>query len=88
LGLQWGGFWVSRRRVNEGAKRNTDSANWHRHPSHAVATDSIRVQFPCQTSGTLSEDIAPPSQFSIRNAVFGEGSAMEPAGDVPVSVVL
>ena len=53
-----------------------------------VQIDRIRVHFLYETTGALSEDVMPPSQFSIWNTIIGEGSAREPASDVMVAVVL
>lgn len=50
--------------------------------------DAIAVQLVYQTSGTLSDDIAPPARFVAWNTVIGEGDAREPANDIVVSVRL
>ncbi len=57
-------------------------------PPDPAKLEKIRVQLLYERTGTLSEDIAPPSKFAIWNAVIGEGSAKEPATDVLVSAVV
>lgn len=53
-----------------------------------IKLERIRVQLIYETTGTLSEDIAPPADFSLWNTIIGEGSAAEPASDVLVGVEL
>lgn len=53
-----------------------------------IKLERIRVQLIYETSGTLSPDIAPPAEFVLWNTVIAEGSAVEPASDVLVSVEL
>ena len=50
--------------------------------------EAVGVQLVYQTSGTLSQDIAPPARFTAWNTVIGEGDAREPANDIVVSVRL
>lgn len=57
-------------------------------PAPVLKLETIRVQLLYTTTGTLSEDIAPPADFSLFNTVIGEGSAAEPANDFLVSVVV
>jgi hypothetical protein len=54
----------------------------------AIHLDHIEARLLYETSGQLSENVAPPSEFALWNSVIGEGSAREPASDVLVSVVL
>jgi hypothetical protein len=57
-------------------------------PASPVTIQHIAVQFLYETSGTLSEDIAPPSHFTPWNSVIGEGDAKESAHDVLVTAIL
>lgn len=50
--------------------------------------DAIAVQLYQATTGTLSQNIAPPAKFTAWNTVIGEGDAREPATDLLVSVTL
>ena len=52
----------------------------------APSVGKIRMQLFYEDSGRLSEDIAPPAEFSGWNTVIGEGSAKEPANDLLVTV--
>jgi hypothetical protein len=54
--------------------------------SEKEGLDDIRAQFFYQTTGTLSQNVAPPAKFTIHNAVIGEGDLKEPADDLLVSV--
>jgi hypothetical protein len=56
-------------------------------PPKAVV-DHIEMQLFYIYSGTLSENIAKPSEFTGWNTVIGEGDAKEPADDVLVTVHL
>lgn len=57
-------------------------------PADPAKLESIRVQFLYERTGTLSEDVAPPSKFAIWNTVIGEGDAKEPATDALISAVI
>ena len=57
-------------------------------PAPVLHLDSIRVQLLYTSSGTLSQDVAPPADFSLFNTVIGEGSAAEPANDFLVGVLV
>jgi len=57
-------------------------------PAPVLHLESIRVQLLYTSSGTLSEDVAPPADFSLFNTVIGEGSAAEPANDFLVGVLV
>jgi hypothetical protein len=48
----------------------------------------IRAQLFYETTGILSENIAPPEWFTIVNPSIGEGSLKEPANDMLVSIKL
>lgn len=48
--------------------------------------DHIEMRLLYAYSGTLSEDISKPFEFSAWNTVIGEGEAKEPADDVLVTV--
>ncbi len=60
--------------------------------AHAAGTpaqiERIGLQLFYLNSGTLSEDISPPSEFIAWNTIIGEGSAKEPADDALVTVHL
>ena len=53
-----------------------------------IKLERIRVQLVYETTGSLSQDITPPADFSLWNTVIGEGSALEPASDILVGVEL
>lgn len=53
-----------------------------------IRLEAIEARLIYQTSGALSENVAPPSDFALWNTVIGEGSAAEPATDFLVQVRL
>lgn len=61
-----------------------------RQPEQApeIRLKAIEARLIYQTSGGLSENVAPPSDFALWNTVIGEGSAAEPATDFLVQVRL
>lgn len=64
---------------------------WSATPSEAadkITLEAVTMRLAYEGTGTLSDNIAPPAQFSGFNTVIGEGSAAEPANDILVTAVL
>lgn len=55
-------------------------------PAAAAEIGQIRAHLLYERTGTLSENIAPPSKFSAWNTIIGEGDAKEPANDLLIMV--
>ncbi len=54
----------------------------------ATTIDRITAQLYYNYSGTLSENVAPPSKAILWNSIIAEGDAIEPADDMLVTVFL
>jgi hypothetical protein len=53
-----------------------------------VKIEAVQARFFYETTGVLSDNIAPPASFSAFNSMIGEGDAKQPANDLIVTVVL
>jgi hypothetical protein len=53
-----------------------------------VKLESLQARFYYESTGVLSENIAPPARFATHNTIIGEGDAKQPANDLLVTVVL
>ena len=57
-------------------------------PAPQLKLESITARLLYTSSGALSDNIAPPAEFTLFNTVIGEGDAAEPANDVLVSAIV